>query len=177
MDKLIGEYKMKMVEPECAPGSARYGVLVSPERDISPVFPYLNAVMNNAWYDHENQILIWREQNQAYALRPNEIRIARASDPAEAQQIAAELVAEVNRTWQQRDTITPRFTQRKRPGIFDIFKLLPGTNCKLCGYVTCLAYAADLCQEKVTIEQCPPLSQPEYAEYREKVLLLISPEE
>jgi len=177
MDKLISEYRTQLVEPGCAPGSGRWGVQVNVSGDISAVFPYLNAITKSAWYDHENQILIWREQDQAYALRPNEIRIARASDPAEAQQIAAELVAEVNRTWHDRDNITPRFTQRKRPAIFDIFKLLPGTNCKLCGYVTCLAYAADLCQEKVAVEQCPPLLQPEYAENREKVLVLISPEE
>jgi len=45
MEKLIERYEVRLVEPECAPGSARYGTQVTPDRDISPVFPYLNAVM------------------------------------------------------------------------------------------------------------------------------------
>jgi len=171
MDKLIGEYKMKMVEPECAPGSARYGVLVIPERDISPVFPYLNAVMSNAWYDHENQILILREPEQAYALRPNEIRIARANDPSQAEQLANELVARVNRIWQERESITPRYTERKIPTVMDIFKLLPKNNCKECGYTTCLAFAADLRTGEAQPDQCPALSEPEN---REKIVALFS---
>jgi len=173
MDKLIEDYRIQLVEPACAPGSARWGVLVNLPSDISAVFPYLNAVIDNAWYDHQNQILILREPSQAYAFRPNEIRIARTDDPVQAQQITTELIEKVNRVWQERDNVTPRFTERTLPAVMDIFKLLPGTNCKQCGYPTCLAYAADLRQGAVQLEQCPPLSQPEYAENREKLLDLI----
>ena len=67
MERLIEEYEIKLVEPECAPGSARYGAQVSLTGDISAVFPYLNAVMDNAWYDHENHILIVHQPEQAYA--------------------------------------------------------------------------------------------------------------
>ena len=92
MGNLIESYEIKLVEPGCAPGSGRWGVSVTLPGDISAVFPYLNAVFTNTMYDHANQILIIREQNQAYALRPDEVRIARTEDPAHARQITAELV-------------------------------------------------------------------------------------
>jgi len=174
MDKLIEDYEIRLVEPACAPGSARWGVLVNLPSDISAVFPYLNAVIDNAWYDHQNQILILREPGQAYAFRPNEIRIARTDDPVQAQQITTELIEKVNRVWQERDNVTPRFTERTLPAVMDIFKLLPKTNCKQCGYSTCMAYAADLRTGTARLKQCPPLSQPEYAENKEKILNLFS---
>ncbi len=40
----------------------------------------------------------------------------------------------------------------------DIFKLLPKTNCKDCGFPTCLAFAMQLAAGKVELEKCPHVS-------------------
>jgi len=40
----------------------------------------------------------------------------------------------------------------------DIYKLLPKTNCRECGFVTCLAFAMQLAKKAVAIEKCPHLS-------------------
>jgi acetyl-CoA decarbonylase/synthase complex subunit gamma len=37
----------------------------------------------------------------------------------------------------------------------DIYKLLPKTNCKDCGFATCLAFAMALAQKKVCLDKCP----------------------
>lgn len=37
----------------------------------------------------------------------------------------------------------------------DIYKLLPKTNCKECGFSTCLAFAMALAQKKVSLDKCP----------------------
>jgi len=39
-----------------------------------------------------------------------------------------------------------------------IFKLLPGTNCKECGFPTCLAFAMKLAAKGVSIDDCPDAS-------------------
>jgi acetyl-CoA decarbonylase/synthase complex subunit gamma len=41
----------------------------------------------------------------------------------------------------------------------DIYKLLPKTNCKECGFPTCLAFAMQLAAGKATIGQCPDASE------------------
>ena len=174
VDKLIQNYEIQLVEPACGVGSARWGAQVSLTNDISAVFPYLNAILDNARYDHQNQVLIWEEQSQKYALRPGEIKVAEVNDPQQARQIVSGLVDKVNRVWQDRDNITPRFTERRRPAVIEIFKLLPQTNCKECGYPTCMAFAAALSKSTTQLDQCPPLSQPEYAANREKLLSLLS---
>lgn len=40
----------------------------------------------------------------------------------------------------------------------DIYKLLPKTNCRQCGFATCLAFAMQLAKKAVTIDKCPYLS-------------------
>ncbi|MFH0828216.1 MAG: acetyl-CoA decarbonylase/synthase complex subunit gamma [Candidatus Omnitrophota bacterium] len=41
----------------------------------------------------------------------------------------------------------------------DIYKLLPKTNCKECGFPTCLAFAMQLAKKSVNVEKCPYVSQ------------------
>ena len=169
MDDLVAHYDYHIVEAGCAPVSGRYGVQVDTGNDISPVFPYLNAALNSTFYDHQNSILVIREAKQSYAFRPHEISIARAEDYASARQAAAEIIRRVNKIWQERDSITPRLTEKKHVSVIDVFKLLPKTNCRRCGYLTCLAYAADLRQGKSRLDDCPPLNQPGQSETRQKV--------
>ena len=40
----------------------------------------------------------------------------------------------------------------------EIFKMLPKTNCKKCGFPTCLAFAMKLAQRQASIESCPDVS-------------------
>jgi acetyl-CoA decarbonylase/synthase, CODH/ACS complex subunit gamma len=40
----------------------------------------------------------------------------------------------------------------------EIFKLLPKTNCKKCGFPTCLAFAMKLAQRQASLELCPDIS-------------------
>ncbi|NOY39187.1 MAG: acetyl-CoA decarbonylase/synthase complex subunit gamma, partial [Nitrospirae bacterium] len=39
-----------------------------------------------------------------------------------------------------------------------IFKLLPKTNCKKCGFPTCLAFAMKLAQRQASLDACPDVS-------------------
>jgi acetyl-CoA decarbonylase/synthase complex subunit gamma len=41
----------------------------------------------------------------------------------------------------------------------EIYKLLPKTNCKKCGFPTCLAFAMQLAQKKVELSKCPDASE------------------
>ena len=41
----------------------------------------------------------------------------------------------------------------------EIFKLLPKTNCKKCGFPTCLAFAMKLSQRQATLDACPDVSE------------------
>ncbi|MDR1041484.1 MAG: acetyl-CoA decarbonylase/synthase complex subunit gamma [Deltaproteobacteria bacterium] len=52
-----------------------------------------------------------------------------------------------------------------------IFKMLPGTNCKKCGVPTCLAFAMNLASGKAELDKCPDVSP----ESREKLAAASAP--
>ncbi|MFN3966654.1 MAG: acetyl-CoA decarbonylase/synthase complex subunit gamma [Endomicrobiia bacterium] len=41
----------------------------------------------------------------------------------------------------------------------DIYKLLPRTNCKKCGFPTCLAFAMALAAKKTSLDKCPDVTE------------------
>jgi len=41
----------------------------------------------------------------------------------------------------------------------DIYKHLPKTNCRKCGFPTCLAFAMQIAAKKASLEQCPDISE------------------
>ena len=158
--QLIADYEIEIVEPGCSPGSGRYGLRIVTADDISEIMPYINAIAVNAWYDHENNTLVLKEPGQAFAMRPHEVRIARLGEAASAGEVSAAVVAKINAIWAEREKIVPRFETRDLPSVIDILKLLPRTNCRQCGYATCLAFAAALRSLQAEVEVCAPLRVP-----------------
>ncbi|MFQ5815028.1 MAG: acetyl-CoA decarbonylase/synthase complex subunit gamma [Candidatus Hydrothermarchaeaceae archaeon] len=53
----------------------------------------------------------------------------------------------------------------------EIYKLLPGTNCKECGEESCMGFASKIIEREKKVDDCPPLVTEE--KYREKRLNLI----
>ena len=43
------------------------------------------------------------------------------------------------------------------------------TNCKVCGYATCMAYATALREGEINLNDCTPLWEEKYREKREKL--------
>lgn len=173
--KLIADYQFELVEDHHHPGSGNYSVRVVIPDDISGVFPYLNAVLDDPWYDYNNHVLIGSKDKIRYAFRPHEIHVAVLADRSNVSDISKKAVDLANQTWKNRDHITPSSRERKLPPAYDIYKSLPQTtNCKKCGYPTCLAFAAALRSGKATLEQCPLLLEPEYVKNREHISSLFS---
>ncbi len=57
-----------------------------------------------------------------------------------------------------------------------ILKLLPQTNCKICGETTCLAFAAKLASRGVEVTECTPLfEEAQYAEKKVQLVEMLTP--
>jgi acetyl-CoA decarbonylase/synthase complex subunit gamma len=58
----------------------------------------------------------------------------------------------------------------------EIYRLLPGTNCKECGDVTCMAFASSMIERDKVVEDCSPLfAEDKYIENRGKLLEMMTP--
>ncbi|MFW9825224.1 MAG: acetyl-CoA decarbonylase/synthase complex subunit gamma [Candidatus Thorarchaeota archaeon] len=63
-----------------------------------------------------------------------------------------------------------------RPSPLDVYAVLDKSNCKDCGYDTCMAFATDILERKVKIQDCTHLMQdPKQVKNRDKLIKLITP--
>ncbi len=60
------------------------------------------------------------------------------------------------------------------PSPMDIYKLLPKTNCKLCGEQTCMSFAFKLLRGEKNLTDCKPLFEKEFEENRRKLEEILS---
>ena len=128
------------------------------DADISPVFPYLNAELGGWDYDRDNQVLMLKlSAGKGFTLQRHEIAIKGARDIEEAHAMLAWIKGQINQVYERREEITPRYTGQAGLKVMDILRLLPMTNCKACGYATCMAYAAALREGEISLKDCPPV--------------------
>jgi len=140
------------------------------EADISPSFPYLNAELGGWDYDQTNQVLLLKLSDGKWiTLHPQKIAIRGARDMEECHALLAWIKGQINDIYERRETITPRYTGQAGLKVMNILRLLPMTNCKACGYATCMAYAAALREGEISLNDCPPLWEEKYREKRNKL--------
>ena len=125
--------------------------------NISDVLPYLNTVLRGHQYITEPPSLTLKFNGKLITIYSQEIAINIVKDTAEADKILQWLKQEINDTWKRRDQIKPSFSVAQKPGILNILKLLPKTNCKECGQPTCMVFASLVTEGKKGLEDCPQL--------------------
>jgi len=132
--------------------------------DVSPVFPYLNAVLPGIQFNSvSNSVTLKREGRLLtfYAKGAVMAKVDGAEDALAQLEWFCDLCNEI---WARRDEIAPDYQQRAVVGPLDVYKLLPRLNCELCGERTCMAFAFGLLLGQRQVSECPQLHEPAYAE-------------
>lgn len=161
---LIEKYDVEVFTPPCEPGAERYAARARLTTDISEVLPYLNATLRSAIYHPSANALTWKKGGHNIAFHAYEVATSNVEDREGAEKELRGIIDLVNRTWERRAEIKPDTTTRQRPTPMAIYKLLPNTNCKQCGEATCYSFALKLAVSQKKLADCPPLSEPQYAE-------------
>ena len=160
----------EIFRPKCDYAKEILHALAIFDVDISPVFPYLNAELGGWDYDQRNQVLMLKlSAGKGFTMQRHEIAIKGARDIEEANAMLAWIKGQINQIYERREKIAPRYTGQAGLRVMDILRLLPMTNCKVCGYATCMAYAAALREGEIKPEDCPPLWEEKYQEKRERL--------
>ena len=138
--------------------------------DISPAFPYLNAELGGWDYDQPNQVLLLKLSDGKWiTLHAHEIAIRGARDLEESHALLRWIKGQINDIYERRDQIEPRYASQAKLKVMEILKLLPMTNCKICGSATCMAYAAALREGETSLQDCQPFGDEKFREKREKL--------
>ncbi len=165
---LLQSYKITRTLP-CLADPEKIRVIAEITSEIQEVFPYLNATLEGCLYNHPALTLTFKKDEKIITLHPLHITLTKIDDEKEAEEVLGWLQNLINKTYQDRNDIKPDYSVRRELKPTDIFKLLPGTNCKECGQKSCLAFAFKLVRQETEISKCHPLFS-DNCEEKRKVL-------
>jgi len=163
---LIPTYELRLQMPKCSPFAEKGSAVASLLNDVSPVLPYLNAVLPEARYSPNAPALAFEHEGHHVSVWPHEILVAACAGEEEARGLLDRLCMLINDTWGRRDGIPPDHRGYEEMTALEALRLLPGTNCKQCGEVACLSFAMKLVKHQADLGACAPLSAPEHADNR-----------
>jgi ArsR family metal-binding transcriptional regulator len=167
---LLKNYTLEIFNSKCRPGAMGVHCFAHFGQDVTPVLPYLNAVLGGFSYADDPPALTLRSQGKLITVLSDKAAINALKDEQEARTIVEWLKREINAAWDKKDEIEPSYEGQIRPKLFEILKLLPKTNCRKCGQPTCTVFAAQSMEGGRGAGDCPELTSPN----REKLAVYLA---
>lgn len=132
-------------------------VVGSPSRDLGDVLPFLATLPNIITYNPDAFTLTFRRERGFLTLYRDRVIFTQVDDAGQGLELLSALVDAINATWTYRHELKPLTQARRTPRPLDVWALLPQSNCKQCGEVTCMAFAFALLQQQRDVDECQPL--------------------
>jgi ArsR family metal-binding transcriptional regulator len=163
---LINAYTKSFIRPP-NPSALHLRCFAELDADVTAVLPYLNTVLKAYEYSAGPPTLTLKLPGKLVSVHSRTIAINIVKDEEEAEEILEWLKRKINDIWERREEIAPSFEVAARPRVLEILKLLPKTNCRECGEITCMVFAVGLGKGEKTAEQCSVLNRQEQGKLQE----------
>jgi ArsR family metal-binding transcriptional regulator len=167
---LIESYRLEITVSTHSVQHADYEAIAYLDGNIREVLPYLNAVLGSAVYVPSKPALAWRYEGHKVAFWPDRIAVDELESRTQAEEVIRLMVKLVNVTWERRGKLTPDTTVHQRRQPLELYHLLPRTNCRQCGEVTCFNFALQLVAGRAELSRCRPLYEEAELESRRRQL-------
>jgi ArsR family metal-binding transcriptional regulator len=142
----------------CLADPGRIIVVGRPSHPLDDVLPYMATLPNVIAYNPEAATLTLRRQPGLLTLGADKVYITQVQNLGEGLDLLAALTEAINATWVHRTELVAVTAPRYPPRLLEVWRLLPGSNCRQCGEQSCMAFAAGLLQQRRTPAECPPLA-------------------
>ena len=154
---LLKAYDLEIFKSKCQTDAKGVHCFANLGQDVSEALPYLNTVLGGFEYFKDPPAVTFRAQGKLITVHGKKIAVNALKNEQAARKIVEWLKNKINSAWEKRDTIKPCQTGMPRPGIIEILKLLPKTNCQECGQPTCMVFATQVAQGAKSAEDCNPI--------------------
>jgi DNA-binding CsgD family transcriptional regulator/ArsR family metal-binding transcriptional regulator len=162
-DRLVtgySELSLRPPGPEMMKGSIHCLATFRLHEDVSQLFPYINAVAEDAVYYEDPPFIKFSLDLIQCALHPDSGAASAFEKEGEAHVFMDRLIAFLNDLHARRDSIEPSYRMYRQVSVLDVFRLLPRTNCRECGFPTCMAFAAAVSKQETVPARCPGFRRP-----------------
>lgn len=149
----VNEIKIEQILP-CLADTDKIRITAYIDVDISDILPYMNSFIKGAIYNRSGNTLTINKDGRLISLHPRKVGANKVIDENDADEILNWIKDLLNYCYDNKDKIEPDYERRKKLQPLDIFRLLPGINCRKCGEQTCLSFAVKLSEEQVNFMKC-----------------------
>ena len=156
----------------CIADAARLRLIAHFSGDVAEALPYLNGEFLQGSYVPAMPVFTYMDGHRMVSLFRDRIGIAKADDIIDAWASLERVRCLVNEVWARRAEITPSAETRRRPPALEIYKRLPGTNCKDCGEATCMAFAWAVWRGDAEPRDCLPVFSGDRGELKGALLAI-----
>ncbi|MDY6933003.1 MAG: (Fe-S)-binding protein [Spirochaetota bacterium] len=159
---MIKDYtNFSMEAPGCHPGTSVFRAHFKLDTDVSSLFPYINAVAEKAKYYKSPHYIQFLLKGIDCALYADEV-IARVFENREQALVFFDHIKGfINDIESNKESITPNYKKQEYIPVLEILKCLPKSNCKECGFPTCMAFADAVSKGDAAYERCPKYERKE----------------
>ena len=163
---LVDEIRIAQVL-DCLADPEKIRVVAEFSCDVTEVLPYLAALLPRAGFNHQAGLLTLMLEGRLLTVYPRLATLAKARDEDDARLVLEWLRERFNEAWARRGELRPVLERRRAPRFLDVYRLLPGGNCRRCGEATCMALAGRLALGEALPADCPRLGEEAYAKNRD----------
>lgn len=156
---LIESYRLEIRRSHCHPGFEGVHGIVHLAVDIGEAIPYLHGALGGDAFTAAPPSVLFKAHGRLVGVHGRQIAINALRDAEEAERVARWIVAEINEAWQRRGDPAAPALPRRPPGVLEVLRRLPRTNCGECRAPTCLAFAVGVAQGGRRLEDCPHLRE------------------
>ncbi|MFH0960489.1 MAG: (Fe-S)-binding protein [Pseudomonadota bacterium] len=154
---LIESYDMKIEVADHSAEVFEYEAIAHLPVDIRDVLPYLNRTLKNGNYYTDGPVFSWRIDDHKVGFWYDRIAADHLDSREQAKEVIDHLVKMVNDVWEKRQEIEPDTRTHENLQPLELYRLLPKTNCKVCGESTCFNFALKLAAGMIELKGCRPL--------------------
>lgn len=169
---LLRSIDILYIEP-CTAEEGKIRLRASLSDDVTPVMPYLGSLWRAAEYNPAGPSVTLKRGPRVIGLHPREVTVTKLENTTDAWETLEWLRSAINAAWERRHELSPACPDRRAPGALEVWRLLPRTNCRRCGELTCMAFAARLVMGEQRLSGCPALGEAGYATAREALEELV----
>ncbi len=161
VNMLIESYRLEIEVATHSDQEFEYEAIAHFDVDISEALAYLNTELNSGTYFSDGPAFSWRKNSHKIGFWPKKIAADHLETREQAEEIIEGLVKLVNDVWERRHEIEPDTRTHEKRQPLELFKLLPKTNCKVCGENTCYNFSIKLASGLLELDACVPIIQEE----------------
>jgi ArsR family metal-binding transcriptional regulator len=173
VEDIVGRVAIVVLAP-CVADLDRLRLTAHLSGDVAEALPYLNAEMPQGSYVAKLPVLTFMDSQRMVSLFRDRVAVAKADDIVDAWASLERVRCLVNDVWSRRAAITPSLELRRRPPALEVYKRLPGTNCKQCGEATCMAFAWAVWRGDADQRLCLPVFEGDRGDLKDALLSICS---